>query len=766
MKKKLFTLLICAFACVGAKADVSVTTEGDYTVVTVTGDAGQLGSNDLSSQLSGVTHLKLVGKFNNDPDFMKLKGWCNPTHLDLTGAIIDQGTVEYTYYYLDTTNGQKNVRYKLSKDETGWFYTLDNVRKDVADADVRIYTANTTNGGQTIPGEWKGTLKYISLPTSSDYQIVPYAFCADFDNLEEIVIPNNIKVLGNQSFKSNNSKLHSVTLPNGLVAICEEAFYGTKIETISIPGTVEIICKDAFTNCGSATKLILESSGDPTTDASHHMIVKYYAFYNLAALKDIYVNTTALVDCENNAFDARITWGQGNASASTFCTLHFKADVADHYANLAHPLTTDVAMDPGKFHKWLLQHVSFASNPTSNGWFEFINNGTIEEKEDEIKGTKFLCTYSDYNYDRIVPAGVKAYIVTGLSQNTAGDYSLNLVQLLVIPKRTGVILYGVPNSKNEDGDPVLSMSLCEIANGLPLRRDYWYALDASHADLIKNYLWPSCVTLDPNGYTEENYVYYNLDSQGQIVQDEQGDYSIEVKTRKVLKEATKGIAVKPYDEQNKFVTPEGVMDGYDATKLNGFYRNFYMSRYGTTNSGKAYKKENGGTIESNFVGFFRAKKSTIAPGKAFLRLSTEEYSNAQGGEVIINGDVAKFPNYDMLNYQVEYSKTQENKILLPSESGYWLIDENANPNMKWENDDNWGDRTKVTDKTSGAKFVAVTFTGEPEILENGDGTATMIVPSSMIQSDNSDDYYNLHGVKVANPGKGVYIKNGKKVVLN
>ena len=86
--------------------------------------------------------------------------------------------------------------------------------------------------------------------------------------------------------------------------------------------------------------------------------------------------------------------------------------------------------------------------------------------------------------------------------------------------------------------------------------------------------------------------------------------------------------------------------------------------------------------------------------------------------------------------------------------------------MKWENDDNWGDRTKVTDKTSGAKFVAVTFTGEPEILENGDGTATMIVPSSMIQSDNSDDYYNLHGVKVANPGKGVYIKNGKKVVLN
>ena len=57
-------------------------------------------------------------------------------------------------------------------------------------------------------------------------------------------------------------------------------------------------------------------------------------------------------------------------------------------------------------------------------------------------------------------------------------------------------------------------------------------------------------------------------------------------------------------------TPTGVMNGYDATILNGFFRNFYMSRYGTTNSGKKHiRRKIVVLLESNFVGFFRAKKS-------------------------------------------------------------------------------------------------------------------------------------------------------------
>ena len=777
MKKKLFTLLICAFAWIGVNATVTVTNgDNGYTVVTTT-TAGELGSNDISRQLNGVKKLKLVGPYNGDPDFLKLRDWCKPEDLDLSEATIAQGTVSYTYYYLDTSNEQKNVRYiqgnsekPLLKDETGWYYMDGSTRKNVAEADVRVYSASVS-GGQVLPDGWKNTLKSISLPTSSDFKVIPAKFCNGFKFLESVTIPNNVEVIGNEAFYET-AALTTVDLPNNLKAICYQAFYKSGLETISIPASVEVVEYMAYTECTNATKLIFEASTDPSVDDSeHHMIVKNYAFFNLSGIKDIYINTAALVDCENGAFDYNITWGHGDATASTFCTLHFKASSAKHYANLSHPLTTEIAMDAAKFHNWLMQHYQFASKPSANGWYEFIHNGTIEEKKDEIKGTQFLCTYSDYDYDRIVPPGVKAYIVTGLKQDeTTGDYSLNLVQLLVIPKRTGVILYGVPNSKNEDNEDVLSMSLCEIANGLPLRRDYWYTLDEAHKATLTNYLWPSCVTLDPNGYEEENYVYYELDENGDVKKDDLGDYIIEVKKRMVLKEATKASSVKPYDGQDKFETPTGVMNGYDATVLNGFFRNFYMSRYGTTNSGKKYKSDNNDVMESNFVGFFRAKKSNINPGKAYLRLSADEYSDKNGGEVIINGDTEQFKDvndnnkpYDMLNYQVEYSAS-DGKPVLPNNSGYWIL--GANPDMQWDLDSNWGDRTKITNKTSGAKFVAVTFFGEPDIFENGDGTATMIVPSSMIEDVDKGVYYNLQGVKVTNPSKGVYIKNGKKVVLN
>ena len=733
-------------------------------VVTFTMPEGQNWNNvrdnltqEEKDALKGATNLKLVGKFVNDPDFLNLKSSCSPTSLDLTDAIIEQGTVSYTYYYLDLDD--KNKRYPLTQEGDKWYYTKDGNKVYVDDADVRIYTASVS-GGQKMPDEWKTSLTSISLPTNSDYNVVGADFCNGFKNLTEVIIPDNITVIGNNAFHSAQN-LKNVTLPPHLIALCENAFYKTGLTEVSIPGSVEIISKMAFTECEQVTKLVFEES-----DPDHHMIVKYYGFFNLEKLRDIYIQTSALIDCENDAFDFRVSWGQGDTSRE-LCTLHFKADVADHYANLKHPLTKEIAKDAAKFHVWLENHYKFASDPGANGWWEFVNNGTIGDNEqDAVKGAKFLRTYSDYHYDRIVPQGVKAYIVTGLEGNAEDGFKLKLQSLFVIPKRTGVILYGVANSKDENGEPILSMSLCEIANSQPLRRDYWSSLEGGDANYLKNYLWPTCVTLDPEGYVEEKYTYYNLDENGDVVKTESGEYDIQIKSRKVLKEATEPSHVKPYDQQTKYATPDGAMEGYDATSLNGFYRNFYMSRYGSTESGKKYKKANGGTIESNFVGFFRAKSSNIKPNMAYLRLEKEEYTDANGGEVIITPDRDKFEydgiSYDMESYQAEYSK-QDGKPILPSKSGYWV--KGDTPDTDWVINDNWGDRTKIANKTSGAKFVAVKFSGEPEIIEEEDGTATMIIPASMIEQEEADVYYNLQGMKVANPQKGIYIKNGKKIVL-
>lgn len=768
--KKCLLILVCAFAWIGVNAQQIigplVSIDNGVTIVTTTAN-GQLNNltNAEKSALQQATSLKLVGYFSEDPDFLKLRDCgSKPVNVDLSEAHIAQGTVTYTYYYLDEDN--QNVRYMLSQDSNGWYYTNNGQRVNVVQADVRIYSASVT-GGLKMPDGWKESLVTLSLPTDQNYNVLGADFCNGFKKLTTVTIPDNITVISDKAFYETTA-LVNVTLPSNLIALCKWAFYKSALTSFSIPGSVEIVEYMALTECEQIQTLVFEES-----DEDHHMLVKEYGIFNLANLQDIYINTPALVDCENNAFDFRITWGQGDTTRD-MCTLHFKPEVASHYANLSHPLTPAIAKDAARFHNWLIDHYKQAGQAKGNGWWEFISNGTIEEEEDGVKGAKFLRTYSDYDYDRIVPAGVKAYIVTGLSKKSNGEYHLNLKQLFVIPKRTGVILYGVSNSKDENNNDILSMSLCEIANGTPLRRDYWYQLGESDADL-KNYLWPTCVTFDPEDpegcFVEEPYIEYTLDENGNVAQDEDGDYELDYKTRKVLKKAGATSYVEPYKQKKGFVTPTGVMDGYDATVLNGFYRNFYMSRYKNTASGKKYGQQ-GGNLETNdFVGFFRAKKSNIKYGMAYLLLKSGEYEDAEGGEVVINPDT-EFPfvyqnnTYQMKSYQVEYNKNNGTPQL-PLESGYWKETSDANPAMQWDLVANWGDRSRATapNQPNGAKFVAVDFSGEPEIIDNEDGTATMILPSNMIEDVETGDYYTLQGVRVTKPTKGVYIKNGKKVVI-
>ena len=740
--------------------------------------------------IEAATNLKLVGTVGSQA-FDKIGSSCTPTSVDLTEAKIDEGTATYTYYYMDEDGNKYAVKsdgiYKIggNTDENGNVVatetkvdeTLEQLGVD--QTKPYVYTA-TVSGGQKLHDNWKKSLTSVSLPTNASFDVLGKDFANGFGALTSVTIPDNIKVIGDNGFYETSS-LTSVDL-NNVEVFSERAFYKSGLTSVNIPATTTYIGPEAFSENNSLAKVIFDKLADSTADQARTITVKNRAFFNSQQITDVYINTSAKAICENGAFDYYNTWGQGDASRTT-TTLHFPVDVADHYANLKHPLTKEIAMDAGLFHNWLVEHYQYAQNPGANGWWEFVNNGTTGGDPDDpnaLRGEKFLRTYSDYNYDRIVPPGVKAYIVTGLSETTTMEditdqklateksYTVNLTQLYVIPKRTGVILYGVPNSKDENGNAILEMPLCEIANGLPLRRDYWAKLEEGH-DFIKNYLWPSCVSLDPDGYVEETYTNYELNDDG-TVKVVDGEYVISRVNRMVLKEAGATSVVNPWDEQTKYEEFEGDMVEDHPLQLNGFFRNFYLSRYGSTVSGKKYKSENGDKLESDFIGFFRAKKnSSIGTGKAYLRLKSDEFTAANGGEVIINGDTEDYggsASYGYKNYQVEYKKGDGSPIG-PDESGYWKTGVNANPNMQWDIDENWGSRSAVTDKEegNGAKFVAVTFSGEPEIIETGDGVATMIVRTSEVTSIENDAYYTLQGVRVANPTKGVYVKNGKKVVI-
>ena len=135
----------------------------------------------------------------------------------------------------------------------------------------------------------------------------------------------------------------------------------------------------------------------------------------------------------------------------------------------------------------------------------------------------------------------------------------------------------------------------------------------------------------------------------------------------------------PWDEQTEFNNMDVNLpeNGYDISKLNGFYRNFYLNYYRSTDT----QKKNPLDASNDFIGFFRVKKSSMATGHAYLRLEEGEFEDPEGVEVIVNPDTAPYSDasgtYNFESYQVEYNKkngTPEG----PSTTGLWT---DGDPNI-------------------------------------------------------------------------------------
>ena len=756
--KRIVTLLLLVCSVIGAKAAVSVSQLADGTVVLTTQNENELSTltNDQKNLLRSATSLKINGPIGVN-DFLQLRdAGMSPKTLDLRGAKLAQSTLNCTY---KSESGQTIQRtYSNTSASMPPIITENGV-------EYKLFVADTPQSDDyRLPTNWQGSLETLYLPEDPNYKIVSCRFCYGFKKLSNVVIPDNVKVIGHGAFGECNA-LRSVDL-NDVEFLCEQAFYHPAIETLSIPGTVVYIGNQAFTDpitvdgvkLGVKT-LIFEAAED---DPNHYMIVKQTSFNNQRTISDVYINTTSQYVCENWAFSMEMTYAHGDPVAE-YTVLHFPSSVAEHYSNLKHPLTINIAKDPARFHNWLLEHYRLAQqsvNSSGNGWWEFVNTGTIDPGDDPVPGGKVLRTYSDYHYDRIVPRGLKAYIVTGLNDIGDGLYEVNLTQLMVIPKRTGVILYGVANSENQDHQPIISLQPVEIANGYPLRRDYWYKLTGEDATAMKNYLWPTCVT-DEASYATEIFNSYTLDAQGNV-QQVNGEYQMTAKPRTVLAENTEALTIKPWDNYTKKYDNRDITryiePGYDVEVLNGFYRNFYLNYYSATTVADK------NPAATDFIGFFRVKTSEMKSGHAYLRLKDDEFENPEGMEVVVNPD-KQYPfvytdirgnvsTYNMYSYQVEYD-IQQGTPQLPSQSGLWT--DTFDPTVTWEDPSNWGKRPEGF--SLGVKFV-----GEP-IIEGENGQATMIISTNQ---DKVKDpyYYTLQGVKIAKPATpGIYIHNGKKVVI-
>ena len=207
---------------------------------------------------------------------------------------------------------------------------------------------------------------------------------------------------------------------------------------------------------------------------------------------------------------------------------------------------------------------------------------------------------------------------------------------------------------------------------------------------------------------------------------------------------------------------------YGVDHLSGkVYRDFVFGKFSNTDPGKKYYKKYGnygtgtGREKGDWYGFFRVKAGSISdinPGKAYLHLSTTEYPLANGGEIIMDvtaqrdGSLGQSEFYRTEYHDANLQYWSENEL---KAQHLWYLNETTK--IEWKN--YWG----VRDLDS--EFTMAKFMGEIEDEDWMNFLSTSGLSNVEVKENKGGDIYNLQGMKVAQPTKGIYIQNGKKYIV-
>jgi hypothetical protein len=299
MKKKLFTLLLCAFAVLGAKA-FTVTDNGNGKVtIDCNGDLGNWtgdGTTGFTTEqqnlIANATYLKFTGTINNG----KLSMFQNKTQAT---------TVDFADASFPGTAHQETF-YQYNPNASGTKYKYD------AASDTYV---EATDG------------KYIKVTNTYHSNEMSFQW---FENCTTAIISEKIDELSQNAF-ANCANISSFEIPENILFLATGAVDNTPITSINIPATVEFLKTGSIKNASTA------------------------------ALLDVTVNSPQTA-CDKLAFLKDITVGQTEASKEAYAVLHYPAGAEDYFINQSHPLTQAISLNKGDFQAWLNAHHENAGN--------------------------------------------------------------------------------------------------------------------------------------------------------------------------------------------------------------------------------------------------------------------------------------------------------------------------------------------------------------------------------------------------------------------
>ena len=643
MKKKLFTLLLCAFAWIGVSAyTVTPNSDGSVTI-----NGGSWVEEEVTDS-HGDKHTQVSAGVDEDDNGNSVTAGLPNSFTADEKALINNATKLILTGYIDnmlafqeTSNDNKT---SVDMSEAHFQQNLSSVKE----VTYNKYDTSSSTGTTSV------TKIYMSNVMSFQ----------KFPNITEAKLSKYVESLWAETFKENGKKDETTGEYTGLTTtfeIPEKVKYidthvvlTTPISYIVIPANVEYINTEAFMNA------------------------------SIAALIDVTVE--GYTAAANSAFDYMVTVGQTNSDYQKYANLHFPEGAEKFFTNTSHPLTQKESLSKKAFQEWLTKHKDYVG---VNGWQQFISAGSGKPTPPPTGKKVVLKTFSD-NVARLVPINFRAYIVNGATKNTNDDnYTVKLQQIFAIPANTGVILYGEIN---------------ENSTGYTLGRiPSWDDTPENRA--AGTYVAP---------YDRNGEQITGVDQVGSVWTT---NYMVPaVKQTKIYpfyKNATMwDTTTWPFAESDmkSYVTGSSVTD-----------RNFILSNLKNT----SLKNKQ----DADYVGLFRVISGTpVGPNQAYLSLPATMFKNAEGAEALVVKPTAP--------------PAHASEVFRSDE---W--------NDSYTDTGNWGQRGNIG--VLKAKFAVFGLYDE-------DATAIKEVNAGAVVEDG---YYTLQGVKVVQPQKGVYVKNGKKVII-
>jgi len=552
-------------------------------------------------------------------------------------------------------------------------------------------------------------------------------------SLSSIVLPNSLTTLGSRVF-SGCSGMTSLTIGTGLNLIEPYTFEGcSNLTSVTIPGNVTQILSSAFRNCSSLATLTLSEG---LTEIGNNAFQACSKLTTLTIPNSVqYIHTGAFMEC-TKLTTVRIGTGIYSIGSLSFSSCEALEDVYI-YAEEVPGTNKDAFTD--SYPEFITLHVPEGcvdAYKAEEPWDTFKGVVAINSVSVYLKNNK-LAYCSDKNLDFSDREDVKAFVVTGYDYQ--GETStIWLTRVKDVPAGTPIIVKGTAGTTYEI--PVKASS------------------SSYYENMLKGNTTGSAITLNP---TEGDYM--NMVMQGGQFWTFESPISfpanmsyLQLPKPEAMPSATPGSSqtVKINNDKGKvtlcstvdldFSSLEG--DGVKAFIVTGYDNSssvIWLTRVTRASAGV-------GLIVKGPKGEYSVPSSGAQTSYANMLVG-----NNSGSSVSLAPSDATY-TYMVMNKGEFWSF--DSSIDFPSGMAYLRIPKAALAMTRSAKDD-----------TPSSSY---RFTDEPEVISmtidtrsiSGEGDTTGIHEAKRERVDR-EEWYTLQGQRVAKPGKGLYIRNGKKVVI-